>query len=357
MGIFEFLDESRVPYKVLEHRPVFSAQRLAQIEHGAYPVPAAPVLEPEEDSPVALDPAELSPATAGQVERAFSQAAAALYEREQALRRAAPGIIARNQRGQSGLWRFAISGDLPIMLLHIGDLDRIGVVRQALQAHAYWRKRGLKIDLVIMNQRQASYNQDLRDQLHRLLALTHSEIWINQRGGIFLLNSSQLLEDDRMVLETAARVVLDTGTAENGGSQTSLVAQLDAPRRRSEPLPPFAPARPLVAADVLPVPPVAQPVGLAFDNGLGGFSADGREYLIYLEAGQQPPLPWVNVIANPEFGFLVSESGSSYTWSLNSGENRLTPWSNDPVTDPVTAGGASSVSVTARFRTSIQPRL
>ena len=78
---------------------------------------------------------------------------------------------------------------------------------------------------------------------------------------------------------------------------------------------------------------MARPAGLAFDNGLGGFSADGREYVIYLDPGQQPPAPWVNVVANPEFGFLVSESGSGYTWALNSGENRLTPWSNDPVTD------------------------
>ena len=104
-------------------------------------------------------------------------------------------------------------------------------------------------------------------------------------------------------------------------------------RRRPEPLPPFAPERPFGAEDESPVPPVARPAGLAFDNGLGGFSADGREYVIYLEPGQQTPAPWVNVVANPEFGFLVSESGSGDTWALNSGENRLTPWSNDPVTD------------------------
>ena len=98
-------------------------------------------------------------------------------------------------------------------------------------------------------------------------------------------------------------------------------------------MPPFAPERPIVSKDESPLPPVARPADLIFDNGLGGFSPDGREYVIYLAPGQSPPAPWVNVVANPEFGFLVSESGSGATWSLNSGENRLTPWSNDPVTD------------------------
>ena len=242
--------------------------------------------------------------------------------------RAAPATLAANTRGQPALWAYGISGDYPILLVRIAAEEGLGVIQELLQAHAYWRKRGLKIDLVILNQRQAGYNQDLRDQIHRLLALMHSDIWLNQRGGIFILNAGQLNEADRILLETAARVVLDTCA-----DQTGLAAQLDALRRQPEPLPPFAPERPIVAEDESPVPPVARPAGLAFDNGLGGFSSDGREYVIYLDPGQQPPAPWVNVVANPEFGFLVSESGSGYTWALNSGENRLTPWSNDPVTD------------------------
>ncbi len=247
--------------------------------------------------------------------------------------RAAPATLAADIRGQPALWAYGISGDYPILLARIDAEEGLGVIKELLQAHTYWRKRGLKIDLVILNQRQEGYNQGLRDQIQRLLALVHSDIWLNQRGGIFILNAGQMNEADWVLLESAARVVLDTRLGTRGTGQTSLAAQLEAARGRPEPLPPFAPERSIVTENEEPVPPVADPVGLTFGNGLGGFSTDGREYVIYLEPGQQTPAPWINVVANPVFGFLVSESGSGYTWSLNSGENRLTPWSNDPVTD------------------------
>ena len=243
--------------------------------------------------------------------------------------RAALTTLTANTRGQPALWAYGISGDYPILFVRIASEESLDVIQELLQAHAYWRKRGLKIDLVILNQHQAGYFQELRDQIHRLLVAKQSDFWLNQRGGIFILNADQLNETDRILLETAARVVLDTVA-----DQTGLAAQLAAPRRQPEPLPPFAPERPIVPEDERHVPAVPRPEGLVFDNGLGGFSADGREYQIYLEPGQQPPVPWVNVVANSAFGFLVSESGSGYTWALNSGENRLTPWSNDPVTDP-----------------------
>ena len=245
--------------------------------------------------------------------------------------RAAPATLAANTRGQPALWAYGISGDYPILLVRIAAEEGLGVIQELLQAHAYWRKRGLKIDLVILNQRQAGYNQDLRDQIQRLLALKHSDVWLNQRGGIFMLHAGQLNDADRILLEAAARVVLDV--RRSAVSNPAWRRNWTLLRRQPEPLPPFAPERPIVAEDESPVPPVARPAGLAFDNGLGGFSADGREYVIYLDPGQRPPAPWVNVVANPEFGFLVSESGSGATWALNSGENRLTPWSNDPVTD------------------------
>jgi cyclic beta-1,2-glucan synthetase len=240
--------------------------------------------------------------------------------------RAASATLAANTRGQPALWAYGISGDYPILLVRIATEEGLPVIQELLQAYTYWRKRGLKIDLVILDQQQAGYNDDLRDQIHRLLTLAHSDIWLNQHGGIFILNAGQMTEANRIMVEAAARVALEA-------DQNGLAAQLDAPRRQPEPLPPFAPERPIVVDDEKPLSPVARPAGLAFDNGLGGFSSDGREYVLYLDPGQQPPAPWVNVVANAEFGFLVSESGSGYTWALNSGENRLTPWSNDPVTD------------------------
>ncbi len=240
--------------------------------------------------------------------------------------RAEPSLLAANTRGQPGLWAYGISGDYPILLVRISGEERLAVIRELVQAHAYWRKRGLKIDLVILNMQPSGYNQELRDQIQRLLVQTDSEIWVNRRGGIFIVQAQQLNEGDDILLQTAARVVLDADSRD----LTDALALL---RRLPAQLPPFAPTPPGEVAS-LSLAPVTRPDGLSFDNGLGGFSPDGEEYIIYLDRGRLPPVPWVNVVANPSFGFLVSESGSGYTWSLNSGENRLTPWSNDPVTDP-----------------------
>jgi cyclic beta-1,2-glucan synthetase len=240
--------------------------------------------------------------------------------------RAEPAVLAANHKGQSGLWGWGISGDYPILLVRINNSEELGLITQLLQAHTYWRDRQLKIDLVILDMQGTGYGQELRGQLQRLLVRTHSESWLNRRGGIFILNADQMSESDRVLLETAARVVLD-------GSHGTLAEQLEPLHRQPTRLPPFT-ATLSESKDVEPTPALARPTGLLFDNGLGGLTGDGREYVIYLEPGQWTPAPWINVIANPTFGFLVSEAGSSSTWSVNSSENRLTPWSNDPVTDP-----------------------
>jgi len=239
--------------------------------------------------------------------------------------RANPATLAANTKGQPGLWPYAISGDYPILLVRIGSDEETGLVSELLRAHAYWRNRQIMIDLVIINEREAGYDQELQGQLHRLLASTGADAWLNRRGGIFLLRADQLGETDRVLLETVARAILD---GENG----PLAEQLQGISQRRTHLPHFVPTLPR-NAEAEPTPPLTRPDGLLFDNGMGGFSADGREYVIYLEPDQKTPAPWTNVIANPHFGFLVSESGLGYTWAENSGENRLTPWRNDPLAD------------------------
>ena len=239
--------------------------------------------------------------------------------------RAAPERLAANRRGQTGLWPYAISGDYPILLARIGSQEGIPLVHELLRAHAYWRHRQIKIDLVILNQKDVGYTQELSGQLNQLITQMDSDAWLNRRGGIFLVRAEQLDEEAQVLLETAARAVLD-------GDKGSLADQLGGLRRRPRRLPPFVPTG--IEGKREPTPPLPRPDNLQFDNGLGGFSADGREYVVYLEPGQWTPAPWINVIANPDLGFLVSEAGSGYTWAGNSGENRLTPWGNDPVSDP-----------------------
>jgi cyclic beta-1,2-glucan synthetase len=239
--------------------------------------------------------------------------------------RAPSQILSANRRGQPGLWGYAISGDYPILLVRIKGQDDLDLVRDLLPIHAYWRRRQLKIDLVILNAEPSGYAQELHGQLLSLLRATDADAWINRRGGIFLLQAGQVDEAGQVLLFTAARVVLD---AEGG----PLARQLEPLGERPVTLPHFVPTF-SEPPDLSVLPPVPRPRDLLFDNGLGGFSADGREYVIYLEPGQHTPAPWANVIANERFGFLVSESGMGFSWATNSGENRLTPWDNDPVRD------------------------
>ena len=239
--------------------------------------------------------------------------------------RATPATLAANVKGQAGLWPYAISGDYPIVLASIGSEAEMPLVLELLQAHAYWRQRQFLVDLVILNEQDTTYTQELQGRLIRLVALAEGDSALYQRGGVYLLPGGQVPKADRVLLQTAARAVLE-------GPRGSLAAQLGEIKAEATRLPDLAPTRKADEA-VEPTPPLERPADLLFDNGLGGFTPDQREYVVFLKPGQTTPAPWVNVIANPRFGFLVSEAGSGYTWAENSSENRLTPWNNDPVCD------------------------
>ncbi len=226
----------------------------------------------------------------------------------------------------TGLWQYGISGDYPIVLVRIDDSDNQGIIRQLLRAHEYWRLKLLAVDLVILNEKEASYIQELQHFLEAKVSnsLSSGHALQESRGKIFVLRADLMNTDERFLLQTAARVVLSA----RDGSLTEQVMRM----RRQE-LQTVHPARgqfPQHPAEeaALEAPP------LEFFNGLGGFAKEGQEYVIFLGPGQRTPAPWINIIANEFFGFQVSESGGGYTWSLNSRENQLTPWSNDPVADP-----------------------
>jgi cellobiose phosphorylase len=237
--------------------------------------------------------------------------------------RADPEILIKNRRGQSGLWGNSISGDLPIVLLLIGERADLDLVRQLLQAHAYWRLKGVTVDLVICNSEGAGNRQSLHDQIIAMIAAGTEAKLSDKRGGIFVRLANPLPSEDLTLLQSVARVVLN----DIGGALAEQVSR----HTLAEPIPPPPPIRtPLVEPTT-----ADQSTGndLLFFNGLGGFTPDGREYVVTIAPGQMTPAPWVNVIANPSFGAIVSESGCANTWSENAHEFLLTPWSNDPVSD------------------------
>jgi cellobiose phosphorylase len=237
--------------------------------------------------------------------------------------RAEAVTLLRNRRGQSGLWSYAISGDLPIVLLQIGDADNIDLVRRMVQAHAYWRLKGLAVDLVIWNEDRGGYRQLLQDQIMGLIAAGVEAHVIDRPGGIFVRRAEQIADDDRILLQSVARAII----TDRRGSLSEQVSRRGPAEVRVPRLVPTRSHRTESASDVAPSRE------LILSNGLGGFTPDGREYVITMLTGQTTPAPWANVLANPHFGTVISESGLAYTWSDNAHEFRLTPWHNDPVSD------------------------
>lgn len=251
--------------------------------------------------------------------------------------RPSSAVLKRNERGPSTLWAHGISGDLPIVLVRIDEAEDLEIIRQLLRAHEYWRMKQLAVDLVILNERPSSYSQDLQAFLEGLVRASQSRPrpeGEGARGSVFALRADLVSVEVRSLLQTAARAVL----LSRRGSLSEQVKRLEqsapaapSPRRVSSPLLTQEGVRGRSAnAPSETAPPQLE---LEFFNGLGGFAAGGREYVTILGEGQWTPAPWINVIANPSFGFQVSVEGGGYTWSINSRDHQITPWSNDPVSD------------------------
>ncbi|TGE32405.1 glucoamylase family protein [Desulfosporosinus sp. Sb-LF] len=249
--------------------------------------------------------------------------------------------IKSNRKGQSSLWPYAISGDLPIVLVRVKDAEHLELVRRLLTIHEYWRLKGLLADLVILNEDDSGYVQAFQDTLRDIISMGHARDLLNQPGGVFLLQKGHVHPDDVVLLRTVARMIFHG----EGGSCSVQVRKKgklilgDIERRESD-------LQEKSLDNSLPgiqnkITETREEVNdltsgqLQFANGYGGFGEDGKEYIIKLQEGINTPLPWINVIANSKFGFQVSEVGAGYTWSINSREYKLTPWSNDPILDPV----------------------
>jgi cyclic beta-1,2-glucan synthetase len=245
--------------------------------------------------------------------------------------RSAPEILAQNRLGPDALWRHGISGDFPIALLRILDASKSAtnfeLIKQLLQAHVYWRKQGLATDLIILIEQTSPAGQELVDRIESFVSSRLHADALEKPGGIFIRHLNQLTPEENLLFAAVARVVL---TDQGGTLAEQLNKQpLTAPKRSEsgphirgkEIAPGSTDERELTAT------------GSLFNNGIGGFTPDGREYVINLAPGATTPAPWVNVLANPSFGTVISETGGAYTWAENSHELRLTPWNNDPVTD------------------------
>jgi cellobiose phosphorylase len=251
----------------------------------------------------------------------FQQLASAMVYPHAQLR-ATERRLRANALPQSRLWAYGISGDLPIIVITIGNARDIRTVREAIQAQIYWRARGLKTDLVILNEEAVGYEQPLSEELRRIVQTYGEYSPMDAPGGIFLRAAGQIPEEDLNLIFTVARVVLVA-------SRGSLAQQMGAALASVRQTPRLVTSQRFGEEPSAPLPFLDLP----YFNGFGGFTTDGREYAIYLGPGTHTPAPWINAIANEKFGAIVSESGQGFSWSDNSQANRLTPWNNDPVSD------------------------
>ena len=231
--------------------------------------------------------------------------------------------VSGNRLGQSGLWPYAISGDLPIVLARFSSPGQSNLASELIRAHAYWRRCGLVADLVLLH--DADPTDELHEQLGELVRVGPTSEMADKPGGVFLRGAAEMPAADVMLLEAASRAILR-------GDDGSLAEQLE----RAPILATLPPDLAITAATTTGPVDESSAVDqrLLFANGLGGFTSDGREYVLTLHGSERPPAPWSNVLANPGFGCLITEAGAGYTWAGNAQMNRLTPWSNDPVSDP-----------------------
>lgn len=237
----------------------------------------------------------------------------------------APGEIIKNNRmGQPGLWKFGISGDYPIMMFRIKDINHINTLKETVLAYEYLRKNGMKLDFIILNEEDEDYFQPLGQQISSIV--TNRRIYYPnvKNSGIFILKARNLSKEELYLLMTVSRVII---------SENNPIMARKIEKMLMEEIPVYTMKnRPVITRryeDIsLPEEELIQ------FNGLGGFTPDGREYVTILKGEYNTPAPWVNIIANDSFGFIVSTSGTGYTWAVNSRENKITSWSNDPVVDP-----------------------
>jgi len=284
----------------------------------------------------------------------FQDLAGQLFYGNTALR-APAAELQRSSGSQPLLWATGVSGDWPILLATIASVDGLPTLRQLLAAHRYWRRRGMTVDLVILNVHPPDYLQDLADRITGAIYSLGDSGSVDRSGGVFLRRKDQLTLEQLRMLRATARVQVPCDGRPLARILDSALHDAAPPGNESEAPPSMETRAPdrgdagvvrvvrRIGARLLAplVAPAAEPMrrtpagGAALPpNGFGRLTEEGI-YEIRIAGDRVPPAPWANVIANPQGGFVVTERGGGFTWAENSYFYRLTPWHNDPVSDPV----------------------
>lgn len=226
------------------------------------------------------------------------------------------------------LWQYGISGDLPILLIKVGNINDVTVVEDAIRAYEYYRIKNIGIDLVIINEEESSYENYVKDEIQKILFNRDITFLQNQRAGIFILNN--LNKEEIKFLEVRANLVLDSHL----GNIKLQIKDLEDEYLEGIKTANYEPNdKRVIIDDQAKEKENINMQELKYYNEYGGFSEDGKEYLIKVNKNNRLPNVWSHVIANPKFGTLVTENMGGYTWSENSRLNRISAWSNNSILD------------------------
>ncbi|MGM0396195.1 MAG: GH36-type glycosyl hydrolase domain-containing protein [Bacillota bacterium] len=228
--------------------------------------------------------------------------------------------IFENNLGQNELWKYGISGDKPIILIDVFSMEEKEILWTLIKGKEYLSLKGLQTDLVILNNQEVSYYKNLEEAIKDMISIKFGYNTDPQNIGVYLINNNQISEDDRNLLYASSDLVLS-------GKSSTLREQIEIEETTND----KNIKRKFEKRQQTEYRPKQERYELKYFNGYGGFNQKDSEYVIQYRENLPTPMPWINVISNDNFGFIISENGGGYTWSENSNENKLTPWLNDSI--------------------------
>ena len=228
---------------------------------------------------------------------------------------------------QSELWKYGISGDLPIILVKVKDVNDIDIIKEILKAYEFFRIKNISIELVILDEEKHSYENYVREEIDNIILNSHMSYLKNIKGGIFELSKNEIDKNDIQLLEFVATLIINSnkGTLKNAINEIE-EEYLDKTKEiRKEENMPIIEEETKDDIDLL-----KNIEEKKYFNEYGAFSEDGKEYIITINKNKRLPTVWSHIMANDKFGTLVTENMGGYTWYKNSRLNRITSWANMP---------------------------
>ena len=233
-------------------------------------------------------------------------------------------LLKKNALAQNGLWKFGVSGDRPIVLINIHDISDINFVREILKAFEYYKNISIFVDIIIINSENEEYagiiKKEVEDEKYRIYTLNN---FSHTPGSITLIDQNDINEEEMSLLNIVPRLKFDTN---NNKSLKENIEDL----QKNNKITMFTVAKPETNIEM------KQDIKeLKYYNNYGGFINNGKEYKII---NKNTPTPWTNVIANKNFGTVITNNGCGFTYCYNSGEYKITSWTNDTVLNDKSEG-------------------